>query len=453
MSRSAPPIQPPITRLNVLYCGWGQRWHAGVLAQAGDRLLFEYTPEALARGLAFSPLQVPLPRAGAAAAAFTGPTHFQGLPGFIADALPDGWGMLLMDRALRRQGRNPHSVSVLERLAMVGESAMGAWAFEPAQPLAQPLAQGLTLAALARDVHRVLASADEQGADTPQAQLRRLLLVGGSPQGARPKALLRWHAPSHTRRAHFTADIPLADAGAAPAGQPWLVKFPAWGEHPEVCAIETLYARLARAGGMDMPEPQHFSMPGGHAAFGVPRFDRVHLPGGGQARVLMLSLAAALHADYRLPALDYSTVLLATARLTGDYRETLKAFERCVFNVLTHNRDDHAKNFAYLMDAQGRWRLSPAFDMTFSHGPGGEHSTSVAGEGRLPGRRQLLEVARQGGIKPKDAQRTIDHWLQALQPAPELAADLMADLPIRASTARHMRQALERVWQAVQGSA
>lgn len=428
---------PAITRLNVLYDGWGQRWLAGQLALVNGRLLFEYSREAIERGLEFSPLQAPLPRAGAVPAAMTGPSHFQGLPGFIADALPDGWGMLLMDRALRRLGREPRSVSVLDRLAAVGESAMGAWAFEPAEPLAEPVPQGMTLAALARDVQTVLTSEDA----TPEAQLQRLLLVGGSPQGARPKALLRWREG----QSRFLADVPASVP--APDGDAWIVKFPAQGEHREVCAIETLYARLARAGGMDMPEPRHFLLPGGHAAFAVRRFDRVGLPSGAQVRVPMLSLAAALHADYRLPALDYSTVLLATARLTGDYRETLKAFGRCVFNVLTHNRDDHAKNFAYLMDALGRWRLSPAFDLTFSHGPGGEHSTSVAGEGRTPGRRQLMQVARDGGIKPKDAEHVIDHWLHALRPAPEL----LQDLPIRATTIQHMREALTPVWRAVQG--
>ncbi|MDO5290411.1 MAG: HipA N-terminal domain-containing protein, partial [Pseudomonadota bacterium] len=301
-------LTPPITRLHVFYCDWGQRWLAGQLAQVGGRLLFEYSREAVERGLEFSPLQVPLPRAGAAPAAFAGPAHFHGLPGFLADALPDGWGMLLMDRALRRQGREPRSISMLERLAMVGESAMGAWAFEPAEPLAEPMPAGISLAALARDVQAVL-----QGEDTtPEAQLQRLLLVGGSPQGARPKALLRWHG------GRFTADVPSSAQAAAPEGEAWLVKFPAQGEHREVCAMETLYARLARAGDMDMPEPRHFALSGGHAAFGVRRFDRVRLPGGdsgsgsdAEVRVPMLSLAAALHADYRLPALDYSTVLLA----------------------------------------------------------------------------------------------------------------------------------------------
>ena len=129
----------------------------------------------------------------------------------------------------------------------------------------------------------------------------------------------------------------------------------------------------------------------------------------------MLSFAGLLDADFRLPALDYQMVLLAVARVTGDMREVLAAFDRCVLNVLLHNRDDHAKNLALVMDAQGQWHLSPVFDLTFSHGPSGEHSTSVAGEGRWPTRQHLLQVAKAGGIKPAQANDRIDHWLNTVE--------------------------------------
>ena len=417
-------------RLNVAYLGWDESWPLGTLAQAGDKVLFEYSAQAVERGLQFSPLRVPLPRPGAAPLAYSGPRHFHGLPGFIADSLPDGWGMLLMDRALRKAGRDPRGVSMLERLAIVGQSAIGALGFEPADPLAAERPGALDVKALAREIQAVVR---DDGEHSSAEQLRHLLMLGGSPQGARPKALLRW------QRAHgvFRAD----DAGPA-AGEPWLLKFPAQGEHAEVCALETFYARLAGAGGIDMPEAAHFPLGTGHAAFGVRRFDRVDVAGA-EVRVPVLSLAALLDADYRLPALDYETVLLATARITGDYRETLKAFERCVFNVLTHNRDDHAKNFAYRMDAQGRWRLAPAFDLSYSQGPGGQHSTSVAGEGARPGRADLMRVAKGGGVKEKDAQRCIDHWLATLrQPQPEL----LHGLPIRPRTLDAVRRTLTPVW-------
>ncbi len=416
-----------ITRLNVRYLGWGQDWPLGLLSEVQGRLLFEYSPQAIERGLEFSPLRVPLPRPGAVQQAYSGPVHCHGLPGFIADSLPDGWGMLLMDRALRKAGRNPHAVSVLERLAIVGHSAIGALAFEPSDPLEAEDAGIVRIAELAREVQAVAADDEEHSSSE---QLRRLLLLGGSPQGARPKALLRWkRAQNQFGSAH------------AAAGEPWLLKFPARGEHAEVCALEMFYARLARAGGMDMPEAAFFPLRK-HAAFGVRRFDRVDVQGAEQ-RAPLLSLAALLDADYRLPALDYETVLLATARVTGDYRETVKAFARCVFNVLTHNRDDHAKNFAFRMEPDGHWRLSPAFDLSFSHGPGGQHSTSVAGEGAAPGRAELMQVAQRGGVKPKDAEACIDHWLQVLQPQPAL----LDDLPIRPSTLRSLRAELARVWQ------
>lgn len=422
-----------LTRLNVIYQGWGEHWPLGVLAHAGGRVLFEYSAQAIERGLAFSPLQVPLPRPGAAPAAYSGPAHFAGLPGFVADSLPDGWGMLLMDRALRKMGREPAAVSVLERLAIVGDSAIGALAFEPAEPLEAEHAGLVQVAALAREARAVAA---DDGEHSSAEQLRRLLILGGSPQGARPKALLRWQR----ERDQFRAD----DAGEA-AGEPWLLKFPAPSEHAEVCALEAFYARVARAGGIDMPEAAYLPLGDSQAAFGVRRFDRVQGSHGREARVPVLSLAALLHADHRLPALDYETLLLATVRLTGDYRETLKAFERCVFNVLTHNRDDHAKNFAFCLGADDRWRLSPAFDLSFSQGPGGQHSTSVAGEGARPDRAHLLRVAHKGGVKAVDAQRCIDHWLEALQPRPES----LEGLPVRRATLDAVRKALAAVWKAI----
>ena len=133
---------------------------------------------------------------------------------------------------------------------------------------------------------------------------------------------------------------------------------------------------------------------------------------------------------YRLPSLDYESLLLATLRITGDQREVLKAFERCVFNVLIHNRDDHARNFAYCLNEKGFWTLSPAFDLTYCQGPGGEHSTSVAGHGKNITRTHLLEVAKTGGIKLKDAVSAISHWVAVTSKLTTVAKDL----PIRGAT-------------------
>jgi serine/threonine-protein kinase HipA len=405
-------------KLQVIYDGWGERWPLGTLADTGRDIMFEYSTQAIERGLQLSPMHQPLPRAGATAVSFKGEAHSYGLPGFIADALPDGWGMLLMDRALRKLGRNPREVSVLERLAIVGDRAMGALSFEPLEEDILP-AEKLQLKELAKEI--VAWQADENsGAGKADAQLRHLMRLGGSPQGARPKVLVDFNA----RTGQLSSGMPLTGSAT-----PWLMKFPAESEHREVCAVEELYARVARHGGMDMPHSRFFDLGTKHSAFGVERFDRV-VKDKQVLRVPITSMSAYLQADHRLPSLDYETILLATLRITGDQREVVKAFERCIFNVVMHNRDDHSRNFAFRMNEQGLWKLSPAFDLTYSFGPGGEHSTSVAGHGKNISRAQLMQVAKGGGISVQAANRCINEWLSSVQGM----AQLRKELPVRRTT-------------------
>jgi serine/threonine-protein kinase HipA len=405
-------------KLQVIYDGWGERWPLGTLADTGRDILFEYSPQAIQRGLQLSPMHQPLPRAGAVAVSFKGEAHSYGLPGFIADALPDGWGMLLMDRALRKLGRNPREISVLERLAIVGDRAMGALSFEPSDADILP-AEKLQLKELAKEI--IALQVDENsGADKADAQLRHLMQLGGSPQGARPKVLVDFNA----RTGLLSSGMPLVGSAT-----PWLMKFPAENEHREVCAIEELYARLARHGGTDMPRSRFFDLGTQHSAFGVERFDRIVVDKQ-VLRVPIMSMAAYLQADYRLPSLDYETILLATLRITGDQREVVKAFERCIFNVIMHNRDDHGRNFAFRMNEQGLWKLSPAFDLTYSFGPGGEHSTSITGHGKNIVRTHLMQVAKAGGISAAVANRCIGAWLSTAQGM----GKLLKELPIRRAT-------------------
>jgi serine/threonine-protein kinase HipA len=408
-------------KLDVDFVGWGERWPLGALAETGHQILFEYSPEARRQGLELSPLRLPLSHPGA----FAGEDFFLGLPGLIADALPDGWGLLLMDRAFSRAGRRPMDTSPLDRLAFIGERAMGALAFRPPDPVALEY-ENLELARLAEEVTLVMEEAPAEGA------LRHLLLLGGSAQGARPKVLVDFTAATGS----ISSGSDKAVAGAAP----WLVKFPAREEHRDACAIEELYARLARHCGLEMPESRFFDLEGGHGAFGVRRFDRE-----GASRVPLLSLSALLHADYRLPALDYETLLRATRRLTGDEREVAKAFERCVINVLLHNRDDHSRNFAFRLNHDRLWKLAPVFDLTYCEGPGGEHQTSVAGEACSPRAAHLLEVARRGGLDPVQARSIIERLLDGLTALSALAADL----PIRKRRLAEIRRMLAEDWRRV----
>lgn len=394
-------------KLHVRYRGWGENWLLGTLADDGVELLFEYSPQALAQGLELSPRHLKL-RAGA----YGGfPAHQHRLPGLIADALPDGWGLLLMDRVFRQRGIVP---TPLDRLAFIGERAMGALSFEPAEAGTLPPAD-LQLLALARESQQVQAGKDT---DT----LLALVLTGGSPQGARPKVLVHYEPDSGR-----ISTLPTAD------GVPWMVKFQARGEHKEVCAIENLYAQLARECGLDMPDSRFFDLDSRLAGFGVARFD---LEAG--QRVPIHTLAGLLHADIRVPATDYTTCLRATRMLTRDEREVQQAYARAVFNVVFNNRDDHARNFAYRLGRDRRWRLAPCYDLTFSAGPGGEHQTDVCGEGRQVTRTHLLTLARQGGVGAATASTIIDR-VSALTGR---FRTLAQDCPVRRATVKHIAQVI-----------
>jgi serine/threonine-protein kinase HipA len=373
-------------KLTVLYKGWGQSWPLGTLADNGRALLFEYSAQALQQGLELSPRHLKL-RAGAYG---DFPAHLWRLPGLVADALPDGWGLLLMDKQFRRAGQEPSAVSVLDRLALIGGNAMGALAFEPALGAATA-AQDWSLLALAQEVHALQQEAQHGIAGDASAALAQLALLGGSPQGARPKVLVNVDAASG-----------MVSAKPQAAGTPWLVKFAALGEHPEVCATEALYAALAAQCGMQVPATRYFAISPTLSALGSERFDR-----HGGLRVPTHTLAGLLHADFRLPSVDATTFLRATRFLTRDEREVRKAYLRCVFNVAFHNRDDHAKNVSFCLTQDGHWQLSPAYDLTFSHGPGGEHQMDVCGEGGHPARAHLLRLAQEAEVPPDVARTTI----------------------------------------------
>lgn len=396
--------------LDVHYSGWGEDWLLGRLAESEGQVLFEYAPEALAQGLELSPIHLKL----RPAAYGNLPPHLHRLPGLVADSLPDGWGLLLMDRLFRKQGlRHP---GPLERLAFIGDHAMGALRFVPATG-AEVEPPAWSLPDLARESVRALAG--EAG-----AALRELALTGGSPQGARPKALVQHDVT--TGQVSTRADAP---------GEPWLVKFPVQGEHKEACAIEQMYAELARDCGLEMPRSAWFDLSPRLAAFGVARFDREQ-----GLRVPVHSLAGLLQVDFRLPgSADYTSLLRATRLLTRDEREVHKAFARAVFNVLFHNRDDHPKNFAWRLGRDRRWRLAPAFDLTFSEGPGGQHHMDICGEGEAVTRAQLLRLAADGGMTAKDADALIEPMLAQANTFPARAAAF----PIRRTTARRMSEAVE----------
>ncbi len=399
-------------KLRVFYEGWGERWPLATLADDGEHLLFEYTAEALEQGLELSPRHLAI--RGQAYGGFL--EHQMRLPGLVADALPDGWGLMLMDRLFRKAGRPLSGLSPLDRLAFIGSRAMGALTFEPAEPLALS-GVDVQLLALAQQAQAVIAGQDSDA-------LKAMALMGGSPHGARPKVLV-----FHDAQTGHMSNQPFAGARAL------LVKFQAQGEHKEVCAIENLYADLARAYGLDMPATRHFDLSTKLAGFGIERFD-VH----DGMRVPVHTLAGLLHANFRLPsAMDYTTFLRATRFHTRSQIEVNKAYERAVFNVVFNNRDDHAKNLSFRLSQDRTWHLAPAYDLTYCEGPGGEHQMDVCGEGSAITRSHMLELAKQGDVPIGFAQESLERALTLV----DKLAIMAKNHPIRQTTMRAIGAAVE----------
>ncbi|WAC13389.1 type II toxin-antitoxin system HipA family toxin [Dyadobacter pollutisoli] len=346
----------------------------GRLAIRDHTIYFEYEASFIQRGLEISPLRLPLK---------TGVTAFEtrpfaGLAGVFSDSLPDGWGRLLFDRLARSQNILPSDITPLDRLAHVGFHGMGALVYEPDHSPSDIEDSFIDLDQLAQHAGEVLTGSSEK-------IIQELLSLNGSSAGARPKALI---GVDETRQNITHGAKQLADRF-----EPWLIKFPNSQDGLDSGAIEYVYALMAREAGVVMSDAHLFAASKGCGYFAAKRFDR-----DGIKRYHMHTVSGLLHSDFRTPSLDYEDLLTLTGRLTKDIREVEKMYRLAVFNVLAHNRDDHAKNFSFLMDDKGEWKLSPAYDLTFSNGPGGEQSTMVMGEGRNPGDKQLIKLGIEAGL-------------------------------------------------------
>jgi serine/threonine-protein kinase HipA len=393
---------------------WGERQVVvGTLAEQGRGTYFEYAPSFLDAPLPISPFKLPV-RPGLFEHT---DREFSPLFGVFDDSLPDSWGLLLMDREFKRQGRPLSGISPLDRLAYLGTRGMGALTYHPPEPDVQGDTMNVDLRVLAQEAERVLEGRAED-------VLPALRLAGGSPGGARPKVL-----------------VGVRDDGGMIAGSPqlpedyrhFLVKFTTPPDNPDSGAVEAAYARMAAEAGVDLPHTRLFETRDGARYFGVERFDR-----RGRSRLHMHSLGGLWHASHRVASIDYEGFLKTTLALTRDHRQVEEAFRRMVFNVVAHNRDDHVKNFSFLMSMEGAWTLSPAYDLIFSEGPGRQHTMDVAGEAERPGDRDMLRVAELCDVDGRKARGIIQQVREAVERWPDVARDLGVPEP----TARQIRKLL-----------
>jgi serine/threonine-protein kinase HipA len=386
-----------VERLAVLLDFYEQQIEVGTLAWSKDerRAYFEYHPDFAAKRLALSPFKLTAGE-GAKEAPYQ---PFGGLHGMFNDSLPDGWGRLLLDRRLQKLSYDFRLRTPLDRLAFIGQTGVGALRYMPNKIFGKSARGDIDLDWLAAEADAVQNEIDE-------ADIDRLQEIQGGSAGVRPKIMI---GLNETTRKVVGDD----GTGLAEGFDAWLLKFKANTDPPEIGSEEYAYSLMAKDAGVDVPLAQLIKTRKG-SYFAVKRFDRTP---NGSAHVQTAS--GLLEADHRAPSIDYDTLLRVTRTLTRDERHVRQMFARMVFNVLARNRDDHAKNHAFLMAKDGTWHPTPAYDLTFSEGPGGEHNLEMAGEGRNPTKAHIMSVADKASIPKDQAEQmfaqvlgAVDRWPQ-----------------------------------------
>lgn len=362
---------------------WGSRIAAVSIDPGARYATFQYDPAFVRSGIEIAPLRMPL---RAEPYRFPGLPQdtFSGLPGLLADSLPDRWGTALVNAWLASQGREESSFDVVERLCYVGTRGVGALEFQPAREPALPADADLHLDALVRLASEVLAERTEfvaELSENPDEEaMRTILAVGSSAGGARPKASIAYNdATGQVRSGQVQLSAGfrhwlLKFDGVSRAGDHGLTDPQGWG------VVEYVYSKMARAAGIDMTECRLLEE-NGRRHFMTRRFDR---PEDGD-KLYMQTVGALEHVSYNEPGTySYEQLLLLIRRLGLGTPVVEQQFRRMVFNVVARNQDDHVKNVAFLMDRQGAWSLAPAYDVSWAWKPGNpwldSHQMSINGK-------------------------------------------------------------------------
>ena len=404
---------------------WG-RTIGAVTMDPGERTAaFQYEPAFARSGIELSPIVMPL-----SDRVYTFPAlalaTFQGLPGLLADSLPDKFGNALIDAWLATEGRTPASFNAVERLCYTGTRGMGALEFAPALGPKSRTTTKLKIDALVQLASEVLTHRHElQASFTGAARkkaLNDILMVGTSAGGARAKAVIAWHP--------HTNEVRSGQVSAGDGFEYWLLKFDGVSgnkdkelEDPQgYGAIEYAYYLMAQAAGITMSDCRLLEEHG-RRHFMTRRFDR--LPGG--AKLHMQSLCALAHFDFnQAGAYAYEQALLSIRQLNLPMAAVEQQFRRMVFNIVARNQDDHVKNIAFLMDKLGEWSLAPAFDVTYSYNPSG--SWTASHQMTLNGKRDGFSAAdfdacaKAASMKRGRAAKIIAEVCAAVQRWPEFAA-------------------------------
>ena len=404
-----------MTDANVIL--WGRRIGAVSWDETRSLGVFQYDPAFVGAGIDVAPLKMPAREAPYEFPALNRES-FRGLPGMLADALPDRFGNRLIDAWLAETGQSPEDFNPVDRLCYIGRRGIGALEFEPALRK-RTKAKKLEVARLVDLANRVL---DERanlfgrlGGETDAEALEDILSVGTSAGGARAKAVLAWNP----KTGEFRSGQLDADEGF----EHWLLKFDGVSNNrdreladPEGFGkIEYAYARMACAAGITMSECR-LHHEGGRSHFMTKRFDRV----GTRRKIHMQTLGATQHFDFNDPsAWSYEQAAMTIRELGLGMVAVEEQFRRAFFNVVARNQDDHVKNISFLMDRSGKWTLSPAYDVVYAYNPRGvwtrNHQMSLAGRRNGFERDDILRFAASIGMKKRKALKIMDEVSASLR--------------------------------------
>ncbi len=343
----------------------------GTLAEAEDkRVAFQYSDGWLNDGFAISPFSLPL-RNEVFLPKPSSRDFFNGLFGVFSDSLPDTWGQLLLERFLSSQNIDSDSISILDKLAYIGTTGMGALEYYPSKN-ADYSVKGIDFDSIAESCKTLLSSKTSN-------DIELLYKLGGSSGGTRPKIFVTEN------------------------DREWIVKFPSGMDSPDIGKIEYDYSLCAKKSGIIMTDTALVPSKTGSGYFKTARFDRSH-----GEKILSITFSGILEVDFRAPSCDYSTYMKLVNILTKeDSLQIEQMFRVMCFNVFTHNLDDHTKNFSFLRKDNG-WILAPAYDLTYSNTYYGEHTTSVNNKGKNITDSDLISVGIAGGLSKKRCLEIID---------------------------------------------
>ncbi len=427
---------------------WGSRIAAVSIEQGAPYATFQYDPAFVRSGIEIAPLQMPL---RAQPYRFPGLPQdaFSGLPGLLADSLPDRWGTALVNAWLAAQGRDQSSFDVVQRLCYVGTRAVGALEFQPAH---EPTVSGeadLQVDALVRLAGEVLAQRADfvaELSENPDEQaMKAILAVGSSAGGARPKAFIAYNDATGQVR---SGQVQVGEGfchwllkfdGVARAGDHGLTDPEGWG------AVEYAYSKMARAGGIEMTECRLLEEHG-RRHFMTRRFDRPDEGG----KLHMQTVGALEHVSYNEPGTySYEQVMLLVRRLGLGTPVVEQQFRRMVFNVVARNQDDHVKNVAFLMDREGAWSLAPAYDVIWAWRPGnpwlGSHQMTINGKRDGFTVADLRAVAAVVGLKRGRAEAILAEVGEVIAGWREVAEEVGVDEQMAEQIARSHRLTLPKL--------